>query len=243
MDIVNLAIKCIECCTTVKTPVLLPCGASICQKHLANLQGLSYLCVSCGQQHKIETNQMNVNKALEILVNANVEKLNLGLEYQLAVDACNQLHETITDLQTLKKDPLQFVKQTICTLKNRTELIRDNHKFEIDQFAGEIIKKLDNYEKECIAGLESSDLKAKLAKIDENVRKFNDNLLQWKKTLNDLGSDEKQRKTIKEKSKQSELMLKYDSWDIKNDLLAHKLDRHFTPVEDFENINVTINTS
>lgn len=97
MDIVKLAINCSECSSTLNIPVVLPCGWSICLKHLENLQDLTFFCKPCGEDHKIDANYLNTNKALDILVNANVENLNLGREYQEAFNITNELDEAIKD--------------------------------------------------------------------------------------------------------------------------------------------------
>lgn len=239
MDIIKWVIKCAECSATLHLPILLPCGLSVCLKHLENIKNLRFFCKSCDKDHKIEVNQRNVNKALDILVNANVENLYLGPEYNAAVEICNQFDQTISDSETVKNDPLNFVKQTIDALKHRTESIQESHKLILDEYANKIFQQLNNYEKECIQNVDSSDLKIKIAKIDETISTFKDDLIKRKRTLNDLSSDEVERKRIKEDSKKSDFILNCDLFDLKNDLLVKKLDHHLTTVLSFGNISLS----
>lgn len=241
MDVVKYVITCVDCSNVLQKPVMLPCGYSVCLKHLENLPDRLYFCKLCSQNHHIEDNYINVNKTLEILINANLENLNFGPVYKSAVGLCHDLDQTINELATLTHHPTLYIKQTIDHLKNRTELIREEHKLKIDEKAGQIIEQLDNYEKQCTINLDSDEFKNKLNEIDINISKIRGCLDEWQKTLNNFGSNETQWKSIVKTSDELNSRLKYKSYSLKKDLLDHKLENFFEIVVEFQKIKVASN--
>lgn len=238
---IKLAIKCNECLSVLEKPVLLPCGSSVCCKHLESLQEETFFCKSCEQDHHIEENNKIVIKSVEILINSNLKNLNLGPEYNSAFKMCNELEETINEMKTLRNDPAHFIKQTINRLKNKTELIREKFKLNIDDTADRILRQLNNYEKECEININSDDLKIKRSKIDDLLRKLKEDLTEWQHTFNDFGSSENEWKTIKKCSNETNVRLKKETSDFKKDLLQHKLNDHLTRVSDFLEIRLKSN--
>lgn len=235
MDIIKLAIKCADCSNVLVKPVILPCGSSVCQKHVNDLNKGEYFCKQCNNDHHIDANNMVVSNSLQVLINANLEKFNFGPNFKAALTYCNKLDQTIHTLETIRSEPGLFIKQTIDRLKNRTELIREVAKLQIDENASKIFKQLDNYEKECMINLNSPDLETKLNEIDKNINKLKHDLLEWQKKLNDFSLDEIQLKTIKKASNESNIRLTDALVNFKNDLLVGKLDDHYMTVFNFQN--------
>lgn len=239
MDFLKLAINCSECSSFLDKPVTLSCGSSVCLKHLENLKNQTFACKLCDQDHHIEESYMNVNKGLEILIQANLKSLNFGPEYDAAVNECNQLQKTINHLETLIHDPSHFIKQAIDKLKNKTELIREEFKLKIDEKAKLIIEQLVDFEKQCISKLQLTNLKQTIAKIDENIIKIKEDFSEWEKTLKNLGSKQNDWTMIKQKSNELTLTLIKETFDLKKLLLDHKIADYFTTVLSLQEIKQT----
>lgn len=239
MDVVKQAIKCSECWNFLVKPVMLPCGWSVCQKHLENSQNPKFFCKLCNKEHQIEKSYMNVNKALDSLVKANLENLNLGPEY-VAFNRCNQLDQTINEIEMIRDNASCFIDKIVDKLKLKTEIIQTEFKTQIDEKAKQIIQLLDNYKKECKINLNSSDFKAKMNQLsDELISKLKSDLSDWNKTFNNLDVNENELKTIQKTSSESNLKLKNETSHIKKEILVNKLNNYYSYVHNFQQINLT----
>lgn len=242
MDAIKLAIKCNECLNILNKPVMLPCGLSVCQKHIENFKNRVFFCKECEKDHLIEESNLIVNKGLEMLIEANLDNLKSGPNYDATFKLCEEFDVTIRDAETLSNEPAYFIKQTINKLKNTTELIREEHKLKIDEKADDIIKQLESYELECNINIDTSDAKIKIAKIKENIGKMKQQLANWKKILNSFELKEDQSKTVKTMCDQLNSSLKIESCDLKKDFLVHKLDDHSKTVLNFQEIQLKFDT-
>lgn len=235
MDILKSVIKCGDCSRVLEKPVTLPCGSSICLKHLESLQNRTYLCKLCDEDHHIEESNMIVSKALERLINSNVENLNLGCDYNDAFDFCNGLDQSLKNLEAWTNEPMSFIKQTIDKLKNKTELIREERKLKIDEEAKKIIEQLETYLEQCKNNLDSSDLQTKLDEINHDIINTKEKLVEWQTKLNDFSLDEQEWKWIKEYSNKYNYSIKQKSWYLKRELLK-KIDDSIFLVLNFKDM-------
>lgn len=242
MDIVKLAIECKECSSFLVKPVMLPCGSSVCYQHLINLQQGTFYCKLCDNDHLIDKNNLVVNKSLEILINANLDKINFGSLYNTAFKRLNELDQAIGNLETILNNPTLFIQQVIDQMKNTTEIIREELKLKIDDKANQIIDQLDQYEKNCIDNLDSTDLKKTLARIDEEIVKVKEDLQQRKATLNDFSSCENEWNTIKRRCYENNLQYRKEMWNLKKELLLNKINHHLNSILTFQDVNITSET-
>lgn len=238
MDIVKSAIKCTLCSSVLEEPVILPCGYSVCLKHLQNLQNETIRCKPCNEDHRIEKSYVNVSKSLDVLIKANFENQKLSPDYYLAFDQYNKLDERINDMETLRNDPSRFVKQTIDKLKNKSDLIRKDYISKIDQRADHIIEQLEKYEKECITNLDSSHFKSKMTDFDKNITNIKETLAKWYNQLNDFSTDNNVWQTIIQTNNKSDWMLRKQECSFKNEILNQRLSHLFTCIFKFHDIQL-----
>jgi hypothetical protein len=80
MDKVKKAIKCVNCLEVLKSPVLLPCSHSICDKHLTDGDKETIKCGLCKVDHLIPENEIGFpkNQALEDVIASNIDSFNFG---------------------------------------------------------------------------------------------------------------------------------------------------------------------
>lgn len=239
MEIVQNAFDCADCRRFLEKPVTLVCGTTVCLKHVESLKDGNFFCKSCERDHPIEKRSLSVNKSFELLINANIKNIYFGHEYKEALGSFNKLNEMIAQLETIAKDPSYFINKSIGQLKNKTELIREHHKLVIDLRANQIIRQLDEYEKNCRANLNSFDFKAKVAKLDKHVNEVKLKLNKWKIILNDFGSIDYEWRTIVRESKQILSNLAGYLIDFEYELLLNdKIDLHYSTVFKYQNVSL-----
>jgi hypothetical protein len=100
MDILNSRyekLKCKDCQLILQSPVILPCGHSICKNHIGVINDNEnfYHCQPCDKDHK--QTQFPSNAWAIDLINGLVG-------YKRAENACESLKSTITELESLKRE-------------------------------------------------------------------------------------------------------------------------------------------
>ena len=193
--LVDDVIKCPQCKEVFKSPVNLPCGHSICKHHideyLINDNDRKKIeCLVCKQFHQIhESDVLMPNKTIEILLKKNMEKIDLGKEYNSAIDKCNIFGDLLDKFNKIKNDPEMRIYSVISELKNKVDLRREEMKQEIDKEALKMIEKLNEYQKEC-------KMKMKIdpdSKLDEKLEDWKNNLKQWQIGLNTFDNINRER--------------------------------------------------
>lgn len=242
MEIIEKAFNCPQCNCVLQKPVTLTCGASVCREHVENLSNNLFLCKSCEHDHQIVKESTNVNKALELLISANIKSIDLGDEFNGAFESCNELDRIIHDLEIITKDPNYFINNSIEKLRNKTELLREQHKLMIDEKANNIILELDMYEKECQANLDVDDFKIKIDAMSKNINQLKEQLAGCNKTLNDFSSKKNQFSNIWQESKTTIDKFTIESIHLKRELLVNKIDQYFSILDDFKEMTVKFNT-
>ena len=176
MDCLLEPIQCTKCFEQLKTPVVLPCGNAICEKHQNEDRddNNSIYCSVCDLHHVIPNGGFLRNLALEKLIERKINCIDLGNEYRSTFVKLEHFSELIEKLENLKKDPGEQVYNKISELKSEIDLRREQLKKKVDEDALSIIKQLEEYEKECMANISSFK-----AEIENNLK-----LYDWKEDLN-----------------------------------------------------------
>lgn len=239
MNVLKEAITCCDCKKILETPVFVPCGKSVCIRHLKNLPDNRYDCKSCGQQHKANRENMFVNTALENLIKANLDKFDFGEEYLKAFDYCKQLRHLTDQLDELRKDPAYFIDDTIAKLKNQAEILREEWKLTIDAETNQLIGELNEYERICKCNLETNEFVTKLKTIENELISDKQTLREWENMLNNFYRVEEQNTTISKNCKQRFVYLKNRMLTLKQELLMKNLDKYYEYLKDFPKIAKT----
>jgi hypothetical protein len=237
------AIKCRLCKCTLTSAVLLPCCHSICKKH--EQESKTIVCTECDVEYEVPRDGFSENKDLaNIIATGILEKvceIDLGSEHKSAIDSCNKMKELIEKVETLFRDPIYYVHERIGELKSRIDLAREEFKLKIDEEAETLIKKVEEYERDCNENLRSSDAESKV-KEDELKSKLNATKLDldvWTKYLDKLKVDSGEFKNIQNKCEVSIDNLQNQLDSFENTLLMNKFDETQVEVEGFENIQIS----
>jgi hypothetical protein len=222
MNMISNAIKCVVCKHVLTSPVILPCGDSICKKHTIDAKG-PLLCGKCDLEHPIPSNGgFPPNNGLAEIIAAQIGNLDFGKEHRQAKHLCQHFDDLLTKIEEILQDPYNFTYEAIGCLKNAVQLKGEEMKLKIDEQMSTLISKLEKYSEECKENLSSSDYLTKLEKIREDKEDARSNLEKWMATLNELKINEKEWARIDSESEQAIQRFEADLDLFKRDLLLQR---------------------
>lgn len=237
MEIIHNSIKCSFCKQVLDTPVLLPCGESICKKHTSDDESEFY-CASCCENHTKPAGGFYLNRAFKKIIETQIFEFNFGKEYNSTLESCKKLASVVNVIDTLKSNPFLHIQTVVAELKSKVNTKRQELKFDIDEQADAIVSELDDYEAACKSNISSIvDLK-ETDKFWESYKHFKVELDKWFKELDILSSNEKKWLSIKEKSEELLSFLVSKADFIKNELLINKLKQFELKQADFDETEI-----
>jgi hypothetical protein len=194
------SIKCVNCRNWLDSPVLLPCGCSICHKHTCNQRGQTILCCSCEIEHQLPPNgeYFPTNRNLAHILESQISALNFGQAHIEAKESCSRLDELLTEIEHVLNDPFNFIYEAIEHLKYVDQLKVEEMKLNYDENLAILISQLDEFKETCKCYLKTSKYLAISAdfkrrkedarqELDKNVAILNElklNKPEWKKIKN-----------------------------------------------------------
>lgn len=174
MDSLEESIKCKSCDEVISQPVILYCGHSICKYHVdvAVLENQKLIkCDICDESFDIPIKGFVRNRALESLMEVDIDELDLGEEYNSAFDKCNYFGDFLEQLSPIKNDPETRIHAVLSDLRNKVDLRREELKQEIDRKALETIEQLNQFEKDCKASIKSDN-----SSLDNKIDRWKNDL-------------------------------------------------------------------
>ena len=125
-------LTCSHCHGVLSDPIVLPCGQTICQKHLAETNAVaSFNCRSCAQWHQMPPNGLlpdNVivanmlQSAATIISRVDRECIERRRE---AKEVCTQLRHRVNDMEKMTKSPSLFVNDYVDEEINKIDIKRE----------------------------------------------------------------------------------------------------------------------
>ena len=182
MDIINTTIKCAICHNLLELPVLLPCCCNICKKHVQNQTNNVIRCETCEVEHQIPINGFHANKALQVLIEAEIDKLDFGSVYKSAKKSCESVEETLNKIKVLLRDPYFYTHEKISKLKNAVQL--KGEELRIDEEMKKLMDRLEEYERQSKEYLSTNEFKEESKKLDDELKTTQSNLDSWLESLN-----------------------------------------------------------
>lgn len=195
MEIIQNSIKCFECKQTLTGPVLLPCGESICERHVREAKDGEMLCGGCGEKHTVPASGFPRNKGLENIIKTQIDRLNLGAEHDQALKSCHRLNSILSEISLLRTDPNYFIDESIGDIRRHVESIRIELKMKIDAEADRLIGELNAYEASCRQS--TSGFSERLDELEEAVREPREKLAEWFEQFKTIDLNETKWRAIK----------------------------------------------
>lgn len=194
MDKLKAAIKCPKCQKVFSNPVLLSCGHSMCQEHIS-AKDEQVVCFKCDKLHI--NSGFVVNQVLVDIIEARIGSIDFGPAHKDANNSCARLEEGLENIENVLNDLPFTIHESVSELKNKVNLKSEELKLLIDDASHEIIKHLDEYEKQCIANLRTKFFQSALKELTKWKSKCRENLKKWFSCLNELKYDEEKFNQIK----------------------------------------------
>lgn len=166
MQQISLSIKCGVCREILESPVILPCGDSICRKHTTqNNDQEEILCLSCGQHYKISLSLVfPPNNALDALIKSQIASIDFGQKHRDASHACQQLEELVYNIENNLNDPYNLVYEYISSLKYAVQLKGEEMILRLSEKMGTTWERLEKFSNKCKQDMQNQLF---LAKLDE----------------------------------------------------------------------------
>lgn len=164
-----------SCEDYLEEPVVLPCGHSICKHHVEEVvekNEKQMKCDICDESFDIPSKGFAPNRALEGLLDREINNLDLGDEYNSAFDECSRFEELLEHFNNAKNDPEMRIHTVLSDLRNKVDLRREELKLDIDRQALEMIEQIDEFEKECKSSIKPD------SKLDDMLIKWENDLEQ-----------------------------------------------------------------
>ena len=220
MEAITNLIKCTFCEKIIQKPVILPCGHSICKHHEDEIRSTKEKtkCSICLTPFEIPPSGLIPNKALEELIEKKIQSLDLGEDYNLAANKCQEYKDLLERIKQLKDSSEDKIYSTISDIRSRIDLKREELKSKIDEEALELIEELDNYEAECMENLASlnKDLEAKITSWEDKLGK-------WKEKLGTFERDVVKWKTVFDQSTLEMVNLNLENKSFERRLFLNRL--------------------
>lgn len=242
MDKVSKAIKCVNCKQILSSPVILPCGHSICEKHVRSAQSIQ--CGKCGLEHKVpQSGRFPTNEPLSEIIETKIEALNLGQHHSNAREACKLLQDELKLVNLILNDPNTFTYEVISELENRVDLKREKLKVQIDDEANILIDKLKDYKTRCSDATKGINVREKHSaeanELEEAMKLAEGELDTWQSVLNKVDRfDEREWDKIKEDSEEKFASIREKMKNVKSELLLKEFEDKVALIDPFERINI-----
>ena len=209
---ISETMSCAVCSNVLESPLVLPCGHSICKVHLTISLTMStsdelsssssqpsdpkkrrtnqekktkIFCVKCDTDQEVGENGLPVNKLAEELLSHKLHKIEFCEKYKEATNAFKKLDAFISECELFARDAESEIADTIGDIKRRVDLCREQLKARIDHNALELINDLEAFEMECrepFAIKRFEELKDGFVKTHLSLAK--DEARQWLASLN-----------------------------------------------------------
>lgn len=154
MEILGKTLSCPYCSKILQSPVILPCGETICSHHVlvddhSSSPTTTFYCPSCHIEHARPTHGYPRVKTLEKILDMNLANLTFGSGYQQAVEANKRLGTQLESCRLLATDPDYEIDKAIGPLRNGIDLEREQFKVAIDARIDNKLNELNRYESDC----------------------------------------------------------------------------------------------
>ena len=227
-------IRCKYCHNTLEIPVDLPCGTTVCQKHISSI----FVCIGCENNHVIPVSGFVRNQAIEKLIEAlpRLDFNNVEEEYTKAMQSCQSLDSIINDVDLLRRDPQFYIHEAFGQLKQKIDIKRELLKEEIDREAANLLNEMATHELACqnrASGIVEGEHWS--WHVMDEIRQ---NLAEWMNVMSVLVKDKVEWRNVQIECENSAQCLNIKSDVLRKELMINKLDHFQVRQREFDNIKI-----
>lgn len=146
----SLSLNCPICHKEYESPVLLPCGESVCSKCVNPVGPFSnnFLCKLCNSMHQIPDNNFPPNKALIKVIESNRESVS-EKQVEKSLKCFLEIEAGWDFLKKSFENSKENIKDSVRQIINDIELVADLKCSQINQIRDDLVEKVLNYERDC----------------------------------------------------------------------------------------------
>ena len=197
IDQVKGLLDCEQCLQLLVNPITIPCGYSVCKKHLDELLENSmeenkFQCVLCQRQHVVPIEGFVINRRLQDALEIELNKFKPSQLYENCKRELNDAKDNVAKIEALNKDPETYIYDYFEEIKRLVDLRREEIKLRVDSCSDEMIRSIENSKENCV-------------RLAKEGRRLKMDINKQKKVLDELlerfdrfDIDEKEFKEIKE---------------------------------------------
>ena len=182
IDQVKGLLDCEQCLQLLVNPITIPCGYSVCKKHLDELLENSmeenkFQCVLCQRQHVVPIEGFVINRRLQDALEIELNKFKPSQVYENCKMELNDAKDNVAKIEALEKDPEFYIYEYFEEIKRQVDLRREEIKLRVDSCSDEMIRSIENSKENCVRlAKEGRRLKMDINKqkkaLDELLERF-----------------------------------------------------------------------
>ncbi len=148
-DQVKNLFDCEQCNQLLVDPVALPCGNSLCKRHLDDLlentptEMNKFECQLCKKKHSIPEDGFAINKRIQNALNIKLSTLKLNPVYEECKTEINEAKMNIQMIEDLDKDLENLIYEYFEELKRQVDLWREALKLKLCNCSDEILQSIE----------------------------------------------------------------------------------------------------
>jgi len=178
IDKVKTLFDCSLCNELLVDPVTIPCGYSICKKHLpdvvlvqdSNNSDKSFKCDICKVEHFFPKEGIVINRHIQNALDIKFSNLRLNPVYEECKKVIIEAQSNLAQVEVLDKDPEGFIYEYFEDIKRNVDLRREELKLKIDNSSDDIIKLIEKTKASCVELSKTVDkLTAEIKKLKKEL--------------------------------------------------------------------------
>lgn len=147
MNLFTQSMTCNICNKLLKSPIILPCGITVCNSHIHKRK---IYCEKCDLEHEEPNNGFIPNLSLENMISTNLNMYDFGPEYKDALNSCIRIECLVDQFRVLYADPDFYIDGVFGDFRDQIDIKRESLKNFIDKEAHQLIEQTYEVEKFCV---------------------------------------------------------------------------------------------
>jgi hypothetical protein len=181
IDKVKTLFDCSLCNQLLVDPVMIPCGYSICKKHLpdevlvdgSNASEKSFKCGICQVEHAVPKEGIVINRHIQNALDIEFSTLKLNPVFEECKNVIIEAKSNLAQVEVLDKDPESFLNEYFEDIKRKVDLRREELKLRIDNSSDDIIQSIEKTKASCVELSKTVDkLTAEIEKSKKELNKL-----------------------------------------------------------------------
>ncbi len=222
IDKVRMLFDCDLCTELLVDPVKLPCGYSVCKRHLdeqfneTSTRDTTFECKICQNEHSLPKEGFLVNKRLKNGIEMELNTLKLNPVYVECKKLIEEAKGSLSKMETNENDPENLIYEYFEDIKRKVDIRREDLKMRIDICSNEIIQSIDRTQRDCV------NLSKQTKKINSEIDKLKKEFAALIDRFDTFDIDEKKFIEIKQEALVMNEAFNQKLWEQEDSLIGYK---------------------